>query len=208
MTSKEVMNISPIVPVVVVENVNDSLDLAHALYAGGIKLMEITLRTQEGLKAIELIKNRFPSMHVGAGTVRDVFEYQDAVNAGAEFIFSPGISENLIEESKKHSIAFIPGVSDSSTIIKAREYNLLYCKLFPASLVGGVDILKAYQGPFGDMKFCPTGGININNMNEYLALENVLCVGGSWLSSSKLIQEKNYDEIIKIAQKSLGKIQG
>ncbi len=206
MNAKDIMEISPIVPVIVVEDINDSLDLAKALYEGGIGLMEITLRTKEGLYAIELIKNKFPSMRVGAGTVRDIKEYQDALNAGAEFIFSPGISNNLIEESKKHQIPFIPGVSDSSNIMLARENDLKYCKLFPASLVGGVEILKAYQGPFNDISFCPTGGININNMNEYLALENVKCVGGSWLSSTKLIKEKRFDEISKIAKDSLDKI--
>jgi 2-dehydro-3-deoxyphosphogluconate aldolase / (4S)-4-hydroxy-2-oxoglutarate aldolase len=206
LTANSVMKISPIVPVVVVDDANEALDLAKALYEGGISVMEITLRTKAGLEAIEKIAKEFPSMIVGAGTVCDVQDYKNAVNSGSKFVFSPGITTSLIAESKNQSIPFIPGVSGASELMLAKENNLTHCKLFPASLVGGVDILKAFSGPFPNIKFCPTGGVNLNNMNDFLALDNVLCVGGSWVSSSRLVKQKNFKEITMIVQESLSKV--
>ncbi|MBP6712543.1 multifunctional 2-keto-3-deoxygluconate 6-phosphate aldolase and 2-keto-4-hydroxyglutarate aldolase and oxaloacetate decarboxylase [Arcobacter acticola] len=203
LNANSVMKISPIVPVVVVDNANEALDLAKVLYEGGISVMEITLRTKAGLEAIEKIANEFPSMIVGAGTVCDIQDYRNAVNSGSKFVFSPGITMSLIQESKNQTIPFIPGVSSASEIMLAKENDLTHCKLFPASLVGGVDILKAFGGPFPGINFCPTGGVNLNNMNDFLALDNVLCVGGSWVSSSKLVKEKKFKEITKIVQESL-----
>tara|TARA_B100001063_G_scaffold102379_1_gene95578 strand:+ start:231 stop:863 length:633 start_codon:yes stop_codon:yes gene_type:complete len=204
--ANSVMKISPIVPVVVVDNANEALDLAKALYDGGISVMEITLRTKAGLDAIEKISKEFSLMTVGAGTVCDIEDYRNAVNSGSKFVFSPGITTSLIEESKNQSIPFIPGVSCASEIMLAKENALTHCKLFPASLVGGVDMLKALGGPFPGINFCPTGGVNLNNMNDFLALDNVLCVGGSWVSSSKLVKQKNFKEITKIVQESLAKV--
>ncbi len=204
--ANSVMKISPIVPVVVVDNANEALDLAKALYDGGISVMEITLRTKAGLDAIEKISKEFSLMTVGAGTVCDIEDYRNAVNSGSKFVFSPGITISLIEESKNQSIPFIPGVSCASEIMLAKENALTHCKLFPASLVGGVDMLKALGGPFPGINFCPTGGVNLNNMNDFLALDNVLCVGGSWVSSSKLVKQKNFKEITKIVQESLAKV--
>ncbi|MAC82857.1 MAG: keto-deoxy-phosphogluconate aldolase [Arcobacter sp.] len=204
--ANSIMKISPIVPVVVVDNADEALDLAKALYEGGISVMEITLRTKAGLDAIEKISKEFPSMIVGAGTVCDIQDYKNAVNAGSKFVFSPGITPSLIQESKNQIIPFIPGVSSASEIMLAKENDLTHCKLFPASLVGGVDMLKAFSGPFPGVNFCPTGGVNLNNMNDFLALDNVLCVGGSWVSSSKLVKQKNFKEITKIVQESLLKV--
>lgn len=204
--ANSVMKISPIVPVVVVDNANEALDLAKALYDGGISVMEITLRTKAGLDAIEKISKEFSLMTVGAGTVCDIEDYRNAVNSGSKFVFSPGITTSLIEESKNQSIPFIPGVSCASEIMLAKENALTHCKLFPASLVGGVDMLKALGGPFPGINFCPTGGVNLNNMNDFLALDNVLCVGGSWVSSSKLVKQKNFKEITKVVQESLAKV--
>lgn len=206
LTAKDVMEVSPIVPVIVVEDASKALDLAKALHEGGISIMEITLRTKEGLKAIEQIAKELPDICVGSGTVCTVEDYKNSVNSGAKFAFSPGISPSLINEYKKYDIPFIPGVSSASEVMIAKENNLLHCKLFPASLVGGVPMLKAFSGPFGDVKFCPTGGINLDNMNDFLALNNVLCVGGSWLASTSLLNENKFSEITKIAQNSLSKI--
>lgn len=204
--ANSVMKTSPIVPVIVVDKVDEAIDLAKALSDGGISIMEITLRTKAGLEAIEKISKEMPSMLVGAGTVCDVSDYRNAINAGSKFIFSPGITSSLINESKNQDIPFIPGVSSASEIMLAKENNLSHCKLFPASLVGGVDMLKAFNGPFPNIKFCPTGGVNINNMNEFLALDNVLCIGGSWIASSKLVKEKKFNEITKLAQEALSSI--
>jgi len=204
--AREVFTKSPIVPVVVVEKVEDTLNLAKALSDGGISIMEITLRTSEGLKAIEQIRKELPDMLVGSGTVCTPQDFKDSVNSGAQFAFSPGITTSLIEEYKNQSIPFIPGVATSSEIMLAKENGLNHCKLFPATLVGGVEMLKAFGGPFPDMKFCPTGGVNLNNLNDFLSLSNVLCVGGSWVSSSTLVKEKKFSEITKIAQESLAKI--
>lgn len=204
--ANSVMKTSPIVPVVVVNKADEALDLAKALHEGGISIMEITLRTSAGLEAIEKISKEFPSMLVGAGTVCDVQDYKNAVNAGSQFIFSPGITSSLINESKKQDIAFIPGVSNASEIMLAKENSLTHCKLFPASLVGGVNILKAYSGPFPNINFCPTGGINLDNMNDFLSLDNVLCVGGSWLASSRLVKEKKFNEITSIAKSSINSV--
>jgi 2-dehydro-3-deoxyphosphogluconate aldolase/(4S)-4-hydroxy-2-oxoglutarate aldolase len=205
-SANDVMKTSPIVPVVVVDKVDEALDLAKALHEGGISIMEITLRTKAGLGAIEKIAKEFPEMLVGAGTVCDNYDYESAVCSGSKFIFSPGITPSIIEESKNHNIPFIAGVSNASEIMLAKENGLTHCKLFPASLVGGVNILKAYGGPFPNTKFCPTGGINLDNMNDFLALDNVLCVGGSWLASSKLVKEKKFSEITTIARNSIGKV--
>ena len=204
--ANSVMKISPIVPVVVVDNADEALALAMALYEGGISVMEITLRTKAGLYAIEKIAKEFPSMIVGAGTVCDAQDYKNAVNSGSKFVFSPGITTSLIKESQNHSLPFIPGISSASEIMLAKENDLTHCKLFPASLVGGVDIIKALGGPFPSVNFCPTGGVNLNNMNDFLALNNVLCVGGSWVSSSKLVKQKKFKEITKIVQESLAKV--
>jgi len=206
LNANDVMGISPIVPVVVIDKISDALDLAKALHDGGISIMEITLRTAEGLKAIEKISKELPQMHVGSGTVCTAEDYKNSINSGAQFIFSPGISSSLIEEYKKFDIPFIPGVSSASEVMLAKEHGLLNCKLFPASLVGGVPMLKALGGPFEDVKFCPTGGINLENMNDFLNLKNVLCVGGSWLAPKQLVKEKKFNEITKIAQDSLKKV--
>jgi len=206
LSANDLMSISPIVPVVVVEDASNALDLAKALHAGGISIMEITLRTNEGLKAIETIAKELPEMYVGSGTVCSAQDYKNSVNSGAQFVFSPGISLSLVQEYKNFEIPFIPGVSSASEIMLAKENGLLNCKLFPASLVGGVPMLKALGGPFKDVRFCPTGGINLDNMNDFLKLDNVICVGGSWLAPTKLVKEKKFDEITKIAQSSINKV--
>jgi 2-dehydro-3-deoxyphosphogluconate aldolase/(4S)-4-hydroxy-2-oxoglutarate aldolase len=205
-SANEVLSISPIVPVIALDNIEDAIPLAKALQDGGINIMEITLRTPIGLKAIELISREMPSMNVGAGTVCNVNDLVSAISHGAGFIFSPGISESLIQSAKNNDIALIPGVSNASEVMFAQNNELLSCKLFPAVQVGGVNTLKAFNGPFPRMKFCPTGGVSLDNMNDFLSLNNVLCVGGSWLVPKNLLEEKNFEEITRIARSSLEKI--
>lgn len=208
MTAQDVMKISPIVPVIALENEEDALPLAKALLEGGINIMEITLRTQAGLKSIEIISKALPQMHVGAGTVLNTSDFKNAVAHGAAFIFSPGISEALMQISKESNIALIPGVATASEVMLAKNNGFEYCKLFPATLTGGVEILKAFKGPFPSMRFCPTGGVNLNNINDFISLENVLCAGGSWIVPKEAVREKNFQEITKLCTEAIDTLKG
>lgn len=203
MNSVEIMKISPIIPVIAIEDENDTLPLAYALMEGGVGIMEITLRTDAGLKAIETISKELPSMSVGAGTVCNEADLENSINSGAKFIFSPGISEALVQGCIKHDISLIPGVSTATEIMFARNKNIKQCKLFPAITSGGIAHLKAIKGPFPDMSFCPTGGINKDNFKDFLALKNVLCVGGSWIVPKEEIQNKNFKAITNLCKEAL-----
>lgn len=203
MTAKEVMQISSIVPVIALENVEDALPLAIALLEGGISIMEITLRTEAGLGSIEAIAKALPQMHVGAGTVLNASDFKKAVAHGAQFVFSPGISEELMKTSKELDIALIPGVATASEVMLAKNNGFEHCKLFPATLAGGVDALKAFSGPFPSMYFCPTGGVNLKNLNDFLALKNVLCVGGSWIVPNDTIKNKDFEQITKLCKEAI-----
>ena len=203
MTAKEIMEISPIVPVIALENVEDAIPLAQTLLEAGILIMEITLRTEAGLGSIEAISKAMPQMHVGAGTVLNESDFKKAVDHGAQFIFSPGISEELMQMSKDLDVALIPGVATASEVMLAKNNGFEHCKLFPATLAGGVDALKAFSGPFPSMYFCPTGGVNLENLNNFLALKNVLCVGGSWIVPSDTIKNKDFEKIIKLCKEAI-----
>ena len=208
MTAEAVLKLSPIVPVIALENEEDALPLANAVLEGGINIMEITLRTDAGLKAIEIISKALPQMHVGAGTVLNSSDFKNAVAHGAAFVFSPGISEALMQTSKELNVALIPGVATASEVMLAKNNGFEHCKLFPATLAGGIDILKALSGPFPSMRFCPTGGVNLENINDFLSLDNVLCAGGSWIVPKQALKEKNFKEIIKLCSEAMQIIKG
>ncbi|GAA7824309.1 bifunctional 4-hydroxy-2-oxoglutarate aldolase/2-dehydro-3-deoxy-phosphogluconate aldolase [Helicobacter pylori] len=199
----EVLQISPIVPVVVIENIKDAVPLAQSLVEGGIHIIEVTLRSSCALEAIELIAKNVPKMHVGAGTILNPTQLEQAQNRGAEFLISPGLTIKLLEHAKKKDMPLIPGVSSSSEVMQALELGYSALKFFPAEYCGGVKLLNAFNGPFKGVKFCPTGGISADNMHSYLNLENVLCVGGSWLTPKHLIQNKEWDKITEICKRSL-----
>ncbi|WQZ42547.1 bifunctional 4-hydroxy-2-oxoglutarate aldolase/2-dehydro-3-deoxy-phosphogluconate aldolase [Helicobacter pylori] len=199
----EVLQISPIVPVVVVENIKDAVPLAQSLVEGGIQIIEVTLRSSCALEAIELIAKNVPKMRVGAGTILNPTQLEQAQNRGAEFLISPGLTIKLLEYAKKKDMPLIPGVSSSSEVMQALELGYSALKFFPAEYCGGVKLLNAFNGPFKGVKFCPTGGISTDNMRSYLNLENVLCVGGSWLTPKNLIQNKEWDKITEICKRSL-----
>lgn len=199
----EVLQISPIVPVVVVENIKDAVPLAQSLIEGGIPIIEVTLRSSCALEAIELIAKNVPKMHVGAGTILNLTQLEQAQNRGAEFLISPGLTIKLLKHAKKKGMPLIPGVSSSSEVMQALELGYSALKFFPAEYCGGVKLLNAFNGPFKGVKFCPTGGISADNMRSYLALENVLCVGGSWLTPKDLIQNKEWDKITEICKRAL-----
>ncbi|GAA8318047.1 bifunctional 4-hydroxy-2-oxoglutarate aldolase/2-dehydro-3-deoxy-phosphogluconate aldolase [Helicobacter pylori] len=199
----EVLQISPIVPVVVIEDLNDAVPLAQSLIEGGIPIIEVTLRSSCALEAIELIAKNVPKMRVGAGTILNLTQLEQAQNRGAEFLISPGLTIKLLEHAKKKDMPLIPGVSSSSEVMQALEWGYNALKFFPAEYCGGVKLLNAFNGPFKGVKFCPTGGISADNMRSYLNLENVLCVGGSWLTPKDLIQNKEWDKITEICKRAL-----
>ncbi len=202
----EVLQISPIVPVVVIEDIKDAVPLAQSLIEGGIQIIEVTLRSSCALEAIELIAKNVPKMRVGVGTILNPTQLEQAQNRGAEFLISPGLTIKLLEHAKKKDMPLIPGVSSSSEVMQALELGYSALKFFPAEYCGGVKLLNAFNGPFKGVKFCPTGGISIDNMHSYLNLENVLCVGGSWLTPKNLIQNKEWDKITEICKRSLAGI--
>ncbi|WQY70909.1 bifunctional 4-hydroxy-2-oxoglutarate aldolase/2-dehydro-3-deoxy-phosphogluconate aldolase [Helicobacter pylori] len=199
----EILQISPIVPVVVVENIKDAVPLAQSLIEGGIPIIEVTLRSSCALEAIELIAKNVPKMRVGAGTILNLTQLEQAQNRGAEFLISPGLTIKLLEHAKKKDMPLIPGVSSSSEVMQALELGYSALKFFPAEYCGGVKLLNAFNGPFKGVKFCPTGGVSVDNMRSYLNLENVLCVGGSWLTPKDLIQNKEWDKITEICKSTL-----
>jgi len=147
-------------------------------------------------------------MHVGAGTVLNSSDFKNAVVHGAAFVFSPGISEALMETSRELNVALIPGVATASEVMLAKNNGFEHCKLFPATLAGGIEILKAFSGPFPGMRFCPTGGVNLNNINDFLSLENVLCAGGSWIVPKQAMKEKNFKQITELCNEAIQTIKG
>lgn len=195
------MQVSPIIPVISVNSVEESLHLAEALALGGVSIFEITLRTPCAIDAIRAIAREFPNATTGAGTVLNAKQFQMVEDAGATFAISPGLTQELAEY--ENSIPLLPGVATASEIMKGLEYGFDAFKLFPANIVGGVSALKSFGAPFKDVVFCPTGGVNASNAKEFLALENVLCVGGSWIVPSDLIQEKKFDAITQITKEAL-----
>jgi 2-dehydro-3-deoxyphosphogluconate aldolase / (4S)-4-hydroxy-2-oxoglutarate aldolase len=175
-----VMRTAPVIPVLVIEDVSHARMIAQALVAGGLPVLEVTLRTAAALDVIAEMK-KVPGAIVGAGTVLDVAGLDSAIAAGAEFIVSPGLTENLGKAAIAKKIPLLPGIANAGDIMRGLDLGLTHFKFFPAMANGGLPALKSLIGPFGQCKFCPTGGIGQDNAAEWLALEQVLCVGGSWL---------------------------
>ena len=200
---KEQLLNAPIIPTLTIEQLSDAVPLAEALLAGGITVIEITLRTTAALAAIERIARQVPNITVGVGTVLTAQQFQQAIDAGSQFVVSPGVTDKLYTVAEKHRTAFIPGVITPADVMGAveRGYNLL--KYFPATAMGGEQVLSAYAAVFPDIKFCPTGGISPINLPTYLALKNVLCVGGGWLTPKKQLTDKNWPAITALAEEGL-----
>jgi len=196
----ELLKGQQVVPVVVIENEEQAIGLAGALLEGGITVIEITLRNAYGIKAIELIKQKFPEMVVLAGTVNTPDQLRAVVKAGVDGIISPGLTVALLEAAKEEKIPYLPGVGTASEVLLAIEHGLTECKLFPATVVGGIGALKAFNGPFSNIRFCPTGGVSEANYKDFLALPNVMCVGGSWIAPVNLVREGNWAEITRLSK--------
>ncbi|CAN5354350.1 bifunctional 4-hydroxy-2-oxoglutarate aldolase/2-dehydro-3-deoxy-phosphogluconate aldolase [soil metagenome] len=179
-TIEAIMRTSPVIPVIVIEDVAHAVPMATALVAGGLRVLEVTLRTPAGLEAIRAMK-QVPGAIVGAGTVLNTRDLDAAIEAGSEFIVSPGLTPSLGKEAVASGIPFLPGTANASDIMLGLDLGLAHFKFFPASTSGGIPALKALAGPFGGIKFCPTGGITPETAPDWLALDPVLCVGGSWL---------------------------
>jgi 2-dehydro-3-deoxyphosphogluconate aldolase/(4S)-4-hydroxy-2-oxoglutarate aldolase len=175
-----IMRTAPVIPVIVIEDVAHAVPMAQALVAGGLKVLEVTLRTPAALEAIKAMKE-VPGAIVGAGTVLNAADLDAAIEAGAEFIVSPGLTPSLGKEAVASGIPFLPGTANASDIMLGLDLGLTHFKFFPAATSGGIPALKALAGPFGNIKFCPTGGITVDSAPDWLALDPVLCVGGSWL---------------------------
>ncbi len=197
------MTVSKIIPVISVSSAEEMLHLADALIKGGVSIFEITLRTPAALKAIEAVAKEFPHAMTGAGTVININTFKAVQDAGAKFAISPGLTKSLAEFSQSSLMPLLPGVATASEIMSGIEYGFDAFKLFPATVVGGVPALKAFSGPFKDVIFCPTGGINIDNARSFLDLPNVACIGGSWIVPQDLIEAKKFDEITKLTKQAV-----
>lgn len=194
---------NPVIPVITLDRVDDAVPLAQALLAGGLKVLEVTLRTEAAVEGIRQIVKHVPEAIVGTGTVCTEQHIKLSEDLGCQFMISPGATDKLLRAAENSSVPFLPGISSVSELMRGMEYGYSDFKFFPAEASGGVPVLKAMGGPFGDIRFCPTGGIGLHNVLSYLALPNVLCVGGSWIAETKLIQEKRWADIEQLAREAV-----
>jgi 2-dehydro-3-deoxyphosphogluconate aldolase / (4S)-4-hydroxy-2-oxoglutarate aldolase len=193
---------SRVVPVIVLNDAAHAVPLAYALLEGGIDVMEITLRSGVALQAIELVARAVPRMHLGAGTVTRVAEVRQVMAAGATFALSPGCTEELVHAVRDANLPFIPGVMTPSEVMRARDQGFTLMKLFPASQAGGLGMLKALGAPLPDVRFCPTGGVSVENLRDFLKLPNVAMAGGSWLTPADLLRGGDWAGITKLAREA------
>ena len=209
MTSKwktspeEIFAAGPVVPVLVINDVEKAVPLAKALMEGGIKVLEVTLRTPAAIDVIKRIADEVPDSLIGAGTVTNAQQLKAVVEAGAKFAISPGMTADLLKAGMDAEIPLIPGISSTSDLMKGKDAGYTHMKFFPAEASGGVKAIKSISGPFPDVTFCPTGGIGPNNYNDYLALNNVKCVGGSWLAPDDAIEAGDWARITQLAKEAV-----
>jgi 2-dehydro-3-deoxyphosphogluconate aldolase/(4S)-4-hydroxy-2-oxoglutarate aldolase len=195
----EIMRVGPVIPVIVIDDVAHAVPLARALVAGGVRVLEVTLRTAAGLEAIRAIAREVPDAIVGVGTITTAQDFVAARAAGAKFGVSPGLTPALVQGARESGLPLLPGVMTPSDVIAARGAGFRQLKLFPAQQAGGIGMLKAMHGPFPDVMFCPTGGVSEDTAPQFLALPNVACVGGSWLTPKAMIQAGNWGQITQLA---------
>ncbi|WP_411358291.1 bifunctional 4-hydroxy-2-oxoglutarate aldolase/2-dehydro-3-deoxy-phosphogluconate aldolase [Pseudidiomarina salilacus] len=205
---KDLFKITPVVPVMVIERLEDAVPMAEALMAGGIRLLEVTLRSEVALSAIERLRERVPKAIVGAGTVTTPEQLQLVKAAGAQFAISPGITHDLLRAGAHGDVPLIPGIATISELMMARDMGYDHLKFFPAEAAGGTAMLKSIGGPFPDISFCPTGGIHQDNYREYLALPNVRCVGGSWILPKAAIDAGDWAAVTAAAKAATSQAKG
>jgi len=199
LTALQVMQDAPVIPVIVLNDVAHAVALAQALVAGGVRMLEVTLRTPQALACIEAMARAVPQAVVGAGTVRNRGDALAAARAGARFAVSPGYTSALGQACRDAGMTLLPGVATSSEIMAAQEDGFTELKFFPAMQAGGTAMLRAWSGPFWDVRFCPTGGVTLQNAAELLALPNVVCVGGSWLVPGDALASGDWARITRLA---------
>ncbi|MGW9329544.1 bifunctional 4-hydroxy-2-oxoglutarate aldolase/2-dehydro-3-deoxy-phosphogluconate aldolase [Bosea sp. NPDC055594] len=195
-----------VVPVVVIDEAEIAVPLAEALLAGGIDVIEITLRRPAAMAALEKVARELPEILPVAGTVVTPAQAAEVKNAGARAVVSPGFTESVDEAMRKTGLPWLPGVATASDCMRAVSAGRLHCKFFPAEQAGGVPGLKALSGPFPQMKFCPTGGVSLANLGNYLALPQVLCVGGSWLVPADAVKNRDWAQVAKLAREAREKV--
>jgi 2-dehydro-3-deoxyphosphogluconate aldolase / (4S)-4-hydroxy-2-oxoglutarate aldolase len=203
LTGRQILEQGPVVPVMVIDDLDTAVPLAKALVAGGIPVLEITLRTPVAIEAIRRISQEVEGAIVGAGTVLNPTQYADCLAAGARFVISPGLTPRLLANAQDAGIPLIPGIATISELMLGMDYGLDTFKFFPAEAAGGIPMLKAIQGPIPQVQFCPTGGITPSNYRDYLALKNVSCVGGSWLAPADKVKAGDFAAVTALARSAV-----
>lgn len=202
-SSAEIFAQGPVVPVLVIKDVAHAVPLANALIEGGIKVLEVTLRTPCAVDVISTIAKEVPEAVIGAGTVTNAEQLKMVTDAGAQFAISPGLTTDLLEAGKQGSISLIPGIASISELMKGLDLGYDHFKFFPAEASGGIKAIKSISGPFPNVTFCPTGGISPHNYLDYLALPNIKCVGGSWLAPDDAMANGNWGRITELAKEAV-----
>jgi 2-dehydro-3-deoxyphosphogluconate aldolase/(4S)-4-hydroxy-2-oxoglutarate aldolase len=196
----EVLKRAVVVPVIVVEDLRHAAPLAEALVAGGLRVLEVTLRTAVALDVISAMRRAVPGAVVGVGTITEPAHVRSAVDAGAQFGVSPGLHPELVAATRVANLPYLPGIATVSELMQARLLGFRLCKFFPAQQAGGVAMLRTFHSVIPDVAFCPTGGVDPRNAPEFLALPNVVCVGGSWVTPAALLKSGSWDQIRALAQ--------
>jgi 2-dehydro-3-deoxyphosphogluconate aldolase/(4S)-4-hydroxy-2-oxoglutarate aldolase len=202
-TIDEILSKAPVIPVLVIEDVAHAVELGRALVRGGLPVLEVTLRTDAALEAVRRMAAEVEGAIVGVGTVIEPAQLAASVAAGARFAVSPGLTPRLAEEAAGAPIPLLPGAMTPSEIMQAREWGYRRLKLFPADVAGGVSMLKALAGPLPDLRFCPTGGVKLSQLGDYLRLPNVMCVGGSWVAPREAVMAGAWSEITRLASEAV-----
>lgn len=202
MSISKILSLGPVMPVIVIEQANHAIPLGEALLTGGIKTIEITLRTSAALNAIEQLAKHLPEIYVGAGTILTKENATKAKNSGAKFCVSPGTTSSIIDACNECNISLLPGASTVSEMLTLSEAGFSEIKFFPASAAGGIPFIKSLLSPLPNLKFCPTGGISYETASGWLSLVNVSCVGGSWIAPAKDINDQNFSEITARAKQA------
>lgn len=197
------LKLQPVVPVLVIDDARAAVPLARALVAGGLKAIEITLRTPAALEAIRLVAQEVEGAVTGAGTILNARNYDEAVDAGAQFIVSPGTTQELLDAARSSSVPLLPGAATPSEVMALREEGYDVLKFFPAEQAGGAAYLKALSSPLAGTLFCPTGGVSPENARTYLSLPNVVCVGGSWVAPKAMVEAGDWDGITRLASEAM-----